>query len=126
MKQICFLLLACALIAGCSKSSSEEKDRDAPVILLVTPINNNVYTGSQNLSIDGTILDDNIISEVHYHVYNSVTNALLVDIHRNPGDRGYTMFETISVVAGNQYRIQIIAKDKFANEAITTVNITVN
>ncbi|HEX2629295.1 MAG TPA: hypothetical protein VHM26_09790, partial [Chitinophagaceae bacterium] len=113
-------------ISSCTKSSNEEKDQDAPVILRVTPPDNAVFTGSQNLSIDGTIVDDNLITEVHFHIYNAATNALLLDIHRTPGGNGYTMHETISVVTGTQYRIQIRAKDKFGNEGVDTNTITVN
>jgi hypothetical protein len=126
MKNTWITFIAAVLLAGCSKSNNEDKDRDAPVILRVTPPDNAVFTGSQNLSIDGTIVDDNVISEVHFHVYNATTNALLVDIHRNPGSNGYTMHETISVTAGTQYRIQIRAKDQFGNEGVDTNNITVN
>lgn len=126
MKNKWIIFIAAVLLAGCSKSNNDDKDHDAPVILVVTPPDNAVFTGSQNLSIDGTILDDNIISEVHFHIYNVASGALLVDIHRNPGSNGYTMHETISVLAGMQYRIQVVAKDKFANEARATINITVN
>ena len=126
MKRNCLIIIVLTIVISCTKSGNEEKDRDAPVILRSTPPDNAVFTGSQNLSIDGTIVDDNIISEVHFHVYNASTNALLVDIHRNPGTNGYTMHETISVVTGTQYRIQIRAKDKFGNEGVDTNNITVN
>jgi len=126
MKNYCILFITASLLFSCSKTGSDEKDRDAPVILRSTPPDNAVFTGSQNLSIDGTIVDDNIISEVHFHIYNATTNALLLDIHRNPGANGYTMHETISVVTGTQYRIQIVAKDKFGNEGRDTNTITVN
>lgn len=125
MKNYWCIFFSSLLMIACSKGN-DEKDRDAPVILTVTPTDNAVFTGSQNLSIDGTIVDDNIISEVHFHIYNATTGALLLDIHRTPASNGYTMHETISVLAGTQYRIQIIAKDKFANEGRDTINITVN
>lgn len=99
---------------------------EPPVISLSSPTNNQVFTNGQTVNITGSITDNNIIAELHVHIYNNTTGALLIDIHRTPASGSYNLNETFMVQTGMNYKIQILAKDGAANEAIAVVNVTTN
>jgi hypothetical protein len=113
------------LVISCSKSS-DEKDNDSPVVTITSPTDNQVFDAGATVSITGTITDNKKVSEVHVHISNNTTGNLLIDIHRNPGSASYTINESFQTQAGIQYKIQVIAKDKSANEGRATVEISSN
>lgn len=121
-------LIPCLLLAlaACSKNERESDDKTAPVVELTSPGNNQQFTAGQTIAISGTITDDVKISELHVHISNKETGALLIDIHRYPGVATYPLSESFQAQAGIGYRIQVIAKDNSANEGRTTVEISTN
>lgn len=124
VKYILFIASLLSIIS-CSKSSSD-KDKTAPAVVISTPANNQVFTGGQTITITGTVTDAGNIAELHMHITNIQTGALLVDIHRNPASSNYALNETFIAQSGIEYKIQVIAKDNAANEGRSTVNISVN
>jgi hypothetical protein len=112
-------------LGGCSKNDTG-KDKEAPVITLVSPSGNAIFNPGEIVNIAGTITDANIITEVHVHISNNTTGNLLIDIHRNPQSGSYALRESFQTQTGIQYRIQVIAKDNSANEARATVEISSN
>ena len=114
------------LLAACSKNNDHPKDTAVPFIILASPTANEVFNAGATVSVNGTITDNTRISEVHVHVYNNTTGALLMDIHRNPSDANYVLNESFTAQTGIQYKIQVIAKDNSANESLVTVYISTN
>jgi uncharacterized lipoprotein YajG len=114
-----------ALVTGCSKNSSKD-DKQAPVVTISTPMSNQRFNAGQTVSITGTVTDNEKLAELHVHISNMITGALLVDIHRYPSASSYTLNETFQVQAAITYRIQVIAKDNSANEGRASVEISTN
>ena len=113
-------------VVSCSKNSGSSSDKETPVIQLVSPTNNQVFNPGDNISITGTITDNDHIAELHVHISNNSTGQLLVDIHRYPGAATYALNESFTAQAGIPYKIQIIAVDKSANQKNETVTVITN
>ncbi|MBC7873340.1 MAG: hypothetical protein H7Y01_05055 [Ferruginibacter sp.] len=123
------LILFLSVLAGglsCDKGSAAEKDTVLPVITLTTPVNGQNFTAGQTIQITGNIADDKFIAEVHIHVTNSTTGALLMDVHIYPNASTATFNQSITAAAGINYKIQVIAKDRGVNEARVTADVSCN
>jgi Bacterial Ig domain len=114
------------LLAGCTKDPETASDNQLPVITLNSPAANQVYTAGQPIVISGNIADNNYIAEVHIHVTNTGTGALLMDVHLYPAGSTASFSQSLTATAGINYRIQVIAKDKAVNEARSTVDVSCN
>jgi len=124
-KTIPYYILLMVLVA-CSKDNKQSNDKDLPVIQLTSPSNNQVYSGGQTANITATITDNNKLALVHVHIYNNGTGQLVMDIHRSPTGSSYSLNETLQVVAGTEYKIQVVAIDNSANQQIQTILISAN
>ena len=124
-KTIPYYILLMVLVA-CSKDSKQSNDKELPVIQLTSPSNNQVFSGGQTSNITATITDNNKLALVHVHIYNNGTGQLVMDIHRSPTGSSYSLNETLQVVAGTEYKIQVVAIDNSANQQIQTVLISAN
>lgn len=120
------LLLFILVAAACSKDGGGSNDNEAPVVTLSSPTSGQQFSAGQSVSISGTLTDNQKISEVHVHISNVQTGALLIDIHRYPAAASYTLAESFQAQAGITYKIQVIAKDNSANEGRATVEISTN
>jgi Domain of unknown function (DUF4625) len=119
------ILLFFYLLAGCSKNNNAD-DKELPVIQLISPTNNQVFTVGQTVPITGTINDNNKLAELHVHISNNGTGQLLVDIHRYPAAAAYTLNENFQPQAGIVYKIQVIATDKSGNQQFASVLVSAN
>jgi Bacterial Ig domain len=117
-----FLLI---LLQACSKNE-KLKDNELPVVTITSPNNNQVFSAGEMVTIKGTLSDNQKLTEVHVHIYNNSTGALLIDIHLSPGSATYNLNESFQTKGGINYKIQVIAKDNSANENRSTVEITSN
>jgi len=124
-KTIPYYILLMVLVS-CSKDNKQSNDKELPVIQLTSPSNNQVYSGGQTANITATITDNNKLALVHVHIYNNGTGQLVMDIHRSPTGSSYSLNETLQVVAGTEYKIQVVAIDNSANQQIQTVLISAN
>jgi Bacterial Ig domain len=120
------IILLLIFVAACSKDPATTSDTTAPVIALNSPSANQVYTAGQPINISGSITDNNYIAEVHIHVSNTNTGALLMDVHLYPAGSTATFNQSLTAVAGVNYKIQVIAKDKAVNEGRSTVDASCN
>jgi len=111
---------------SCSKDSGSPKDTELPVVTVNTPANNQVFNAGQPITISGSITDNEYIAEVHIHVSNTNTGALLMDVHQYPAGPGATFSQSITAVSGVNYRIQVLARDKEINEGRSTVEVSCN
>ncbi|MEO5563640.1 MAG: DUF4625 domain-containing protein [Chitinophagaceae bacterium] len=126
LKRIYILSLLWISIAACSNKSDSIDDKELPVIQLLSPTANQVFTAGQTVIVGGNITDNNKLAEIHVHIYNNTSGQLLMDIHRFPVGGTYALNETFTVQAGIQYKIQVLATDKSANQQNQTVFISAN
>lgn len=115
------------MLSACSKKSATEKDTVSPVITITTPSSGEILAPGQLIKIEGNITDNKFIAEVHIHVTNTNTGVKLLDIHLYPGNNTTTFSnQSLSTVAGVNYKIQVIANDRSSNQTISSVEITCN
>jgi Bacterial Ig domain len=119
-----FALLTCGI--SCSKDAATANDRELPAITFSSPTTGQVYAAGQAINISGTITDNNYIAEVHIHVTNINTSALLMDVHLYPGASTTTFSQSITAVAGVNYKILVTAKDKAVNEGRNSIEVSCN
>jgi len=120
-----FLLLFVFL--GCSKDEDNtEQDNELPVIVINSPDNNQVFNAGDRVIITGSVTDNKQVEELHIHVTDIFTGALLIDIHRAPETSSYSLNESFQAQSGIDYKIQVIAKDNSNNENRASVEISTN
>jgi hypothetical protein len=124
VKRIYISFYLCVAILSCSDKKDKVNDKELPVIQLLTPSNNQSFTGGQVVNVTANISDNDKLYEIHVHVYNNGTGQLLLDIHRLPDASIYSLNENISTQAAIQYKIQVVAVDKSANQQVQTVFIS--
>ena len=120
MKTIIHYLPVFLLLFSCSKNQAD-KDTVLPLVIITDPQNNQVFNPGDNISIRGVISDDKYLAEIHVHVTNTNTGALLMDVHIYPNGTQHTLDQSISAAAGVNYKIQVIAKDRSANQSTATL-----
>lgn len=125
MKTLLVTLLLTLAGLSCSKDPGE-KDTVAPVITINSPVNNQVYNAGDLILITGNITDDKFIAEVHIHISNLNSGALLMDVHLFPDGKTADLNQSIVASAGINYKIQVIAKDRAVNEVIRSIQVSCN
>ena len=119
------IIIAILSNLACSKGTGD-KDTVFPVITINSPADGHVYTAGQTIPIMGHITDNNYIAEVHIHVTNTNTGSLLMDVHLFPNGAAADFDQSLTAAAGINYKIQVIAKDRAVNQAISSVEVSCN
>ena len=126
MKNYLVVLLVIVFL-GCSKDEDNtEQDNELPVIVINSPDNNQVFNAGARVIITGSVTDNKQVDELHIHVSDVFTGALLMDIHRAPETSSYSLNESFQAQSGIDYKIQVIAKDNSNNENRASVEISTN
>jgi Big-like domain-containing protein len=126
MKNYLVVLLVIVFL-GCSKDEDNtEQDNELPVIVINSPDNNQVFNAGARVIITGSVTDNKQVDELHIHVSDVFTGALLIDIHRAPETSSYSLNESFQAQSGIDYKIQVIAKDNSNNENRASVEISTN
>ena len=126
MKNYLVVLLVIVFL-GCSKDEDNtEQDNELPVIVINSPDNNQVFNSGDRVIITGSVTDNKQVDELHIHVSDVFTGALLIDIHRAPETSSYSLNESFQAQSGIDYKIQVIAKDNSNNENRASVEISTN
>lgn len=113
-------------VAACSKNQKAGNDTVFPVITLNTPLNGQTFSPGQTIPVTGTITDNQYIAEVHIHISNNTTGALLMDVHLYPSSASTDFSQSINATAGVSYKIQVIARDRNVNETRAVVEVSCN
>lgn len=121
-----YFLVAIITLFSCNNKDAVSNDQVSPVITMSQPANNQVFSAGDMVQIHGIITDDQFIAELHIHVSDNNTGALLMDIHRYPAGASFTLNEFFVASSGIQYKIQIIARDRGVNEAVQTIMVICN
>lgn len=98
----------------------------SPTVIITAPTNNQMFNGGQTVTITAFISDNLDLGEVHAHIFNSATNALLTDIHRIPTSGAYSLNESFVAQAGINYKVEVSARDKSGNQGVGSVLIKTN
>ncbi len=122
-----FVLWA-ALLMNCKKDSGSSTPADtAATIDITTPVSGLAYLNGSNLSITGTIADNDVLATARVEVKNKTTNAILFQQTDNTGNVGfyrYTWNWTISGITGpTPGNVKIISKDKYGYETSRDIDI---
>lgn len=111
---------------SCSKGSDEEKDTQAPVITINTPNNNQVFNGSQSITITGLVTDNKYIREIHIEITNLATGEEYLHVHIHPATATSSFNQSFALQSGNNYRIRVLADDSATNSAVQKVEVSCN
>jgi hypothetical protein len=119
MKKIAPLFLL-ILLAGC------EKDEQAPVINIISPIQNQTFAPGQTVQLKVKITDDDQIHMVHYFVTNQTTFVHVLHGDEHLDASTFDLNQTFTAEAGQSYLIQLEAEDHSGNIGKKDVSISVN
>lgn len=126
MKRTYFLLSVVILLSACSKGSDRKTDRDAPVVTITTPVNDQSFPVGSTMNVTGAVTHAGKIVQVHIHFSSLTSGQLLLDVHRYPGTENYTLAESIQIPSTGEFRLQVIARDNAGNEGRKTVVVNGN
>jgi hypothetical protein len=121
-----FLPLLLVLLAACSKRSGADKDYEAPVITLTTPVDNQHFISGQAISVTGTVSDNKYIKVIHVVITNFDTGQEYMHVHISPTTNSASFNQSLSAQAGINYQVEIIAEDPSANVSSKKVQISSN
>jgi hypothetical protein len=124
MKHAFWILLF--FTTACSKKNATDKDYDAPVIVLNTPVDNQVYAASQNIAINGTVTDNKYIQQLHIVISNLTTGEEYLHVHIHPASPTFTFNQSFTPTHGVSYKVQVIADDPSANTFGKSVEVSCN
>lgn len=125
VKKVLSAFVIAFLLSACGKPAAE-KDKVYPVVSISSPAAGQVFTPGQLIPINAEITDETYIAEVHVHVSNTNNGELLMDVHEYPAGKTGTIRQSITAVAGVNYKIQVIAKDRAVNETRQSVEVACN
>jgi hypothetical protein len=111
-----FLLI---FIYSCGKS-----DEIAPVITLISPQENQVYSAGQTSTIRATITDNEGIHMIHLIVLDNSNNGHMIHFEDHFDGKSYDLNKSFPPQPGRTYTIEIEATDH--NENTTTKQLTVS
>lgn len=111
---------------SCSKGSDEEKDTQAPVITINSPSNNQVFNGSQAITIAGLVSDNKYIREIHIEITNLTTGQEYLHVHIHPDTATSSFNQSFTLQSGINYRIRVLADDSALNSTVQKVEVSCN
>ena len=119
MKNIA-VVLVCFAFAACGKS-----DETPPVISVVTPSDNQVFTNGQTVNVKAEISDETGIHMVHLIVVDN--NGLHIDHFEEHLDATtYTLNRSFTAESGKSYTLTIDATDHGDNTTVKELHVSAN
>jgi hypothetical protein len=132
-KHFFFLALAASalFISACNKGDDDDStpttDTSISAIVIDFPTAGTLYINGANMTITGTIVDNNNLSQARVEIRNKTTGALLNQQSVSTGNVSfyrYTFNWTVSGMTGpTQGAVKIVAKDKNNFEVSKEVDI---
>ncbi|GAA4734074.1 DUF4625 domain-containing protein [Flavisolibacter ginsenosidimutans] len=120
------LALFIVLFSGCKKDHGEAPDTTPPVIMLISPSNNQGFALGQSISIVASISDQSKIEEIHLEIINATTGAFLIHEHYVPDSSIYKLASSYTAASAATYKIKVEADDAKGNSSETEVSVKVN
>ncbi len=126
MKQLFSFLTVLIKADACSKNTTTDKDIEVPAIIITSPLNNQTFANGQTITISGSITDNRTIAEVHIHITDVANGSKYLDVHLYPASGHTDFYQGFMVSSGINYKIQIIAIDRSANQAMSSIQVSCN
>ena len=102
----CILIV---ILLSCKKS-----DETPPVITMISPNENQIFTSGQSVTVKASITDDTGIHMIHLIVTDN-TGGHLIHMEEHFDGRNYNLNKSFSVQSGKTYTIHIDAADHADN-----------
>lgn len=122
MKQLFLCSLGCILLISCSKKN--EDDKEAPVVTITSPTNNQVLPAGE-IHIKGTITDNVYINQVHIEIANLNTGVEYFHVHIHPV-KPMRLIKHLQFSRVFDYKIRVIAEDPSTNTSSGQVEVSCN
>jgi len=122
MKQAILFSIVWILFLSCSKK--QDDDKEAPVVAITSPTNNQVFTGGETIDIKGLVSDNQYIKMKHIVIKDQDTEVL--HVHIIPASKTYAFNQPLTIQSGVRYNIQVIGEDPAGNSFTQEVNISGN
>ena len=124
-RKLILFLTSLVFLASCSKKSGGE-DTSPPLITIVSPLNNQVFTAGQTIQITVNASDNDKVTELHIQVINKTNGNLLRLIHSFLGQANGTAEDSFIAEAGVTYIIEVLAQDPAQNLTTSKVEVSGN
>ncbi|HMU46967.1 MAG TPA: hypothetical protein PKC72_11395 [Chitinophagaceae bacterium] len=129
LKFYAMLFITVLLFGSCKKDSATEPEV-ATIINITSPATLAIYLNGSNLTIEGDMSDDNVLSQARVEIRNKSTNAILFQQASSTGNVGFYRFLWNWTITGitttTMATVKVIAKDKLSNEVSKEVDITLD
>jgi len=119
-------LTSLVFLTSCSKKSGDSEDTSPPIITIVSPLNNQVFTAGQTIQITVNASDNDKVTELHIQVINKTNGNLLRLIHSILGQANGTAQDSFIAEAGVTYIIEVLAQDPAQNLTTSQVEVSGN
>ena len=107
-------------ITACTK-----KDEVAPVITIQSPVENQVFSAGQTITIKATVTDNESLHMVHVIAIDN-TGGHWVHSEDHVDGKSFEIVKTFVTNAGKNYTISIDATDHDENTATKQINVSSN
>ncbi len=114
-----FILLL--ILCSCGKS-----DEVAPVITLLSPTENQAFTGGQSVTIQGTITDNEGLHMVHLEVTDLSTNGHMIHLEEHFDGKMFDLNKSFTTQTGRSYKIDLEAIDHADNVTSRVFQVSAN
>ena len=121
MKRFYPLLALMAILFSCGK-----QDEIDPVIELISPTENQTYSGGSTIQVKATITDNEGIHMVHLTVIDLSTQGHMVHFEEHFDGKTYELNKSFPTITGRQYQIHIDAADHDDNVAVKECTVNTN
>ena len=125
-RKLILFLTTLVFLATCSKKSGDSEDTSPPVITIVSPLNNQVFTAGQTIQITVNASDNDKVTELHIQVINKTNGNLLRLIHSFLGQANGTAQDSFIAEAGVTYIIEVLGQDPAQNLTTSRVEVSGN
>lgn len=142
-KTILLLFLWCSALLACSKSGSStddgsggggphviaDDDTTRPILTVLTPVNNQVYSNGSSISVTGNIADDLGLYRGSIRITNDSNGEILKEqLYEIHGVKNYNFSVTApaTVTTATGYTVSIFYEDHGLNSVSQTLKVLVN
>lgn len=118
-------------LCSCGKTTVEGTEGDGrdttrPIVVIVAPISTAPVNAGDKIRIEATATDNVKLTELHIHVTNAISGAILRDIHSYPGQPTGVVKDSFPAQGGLIYQIKIISFDPSQNLGSAQIQVPVN
>lgn len=132
MHKLTILTLAFSIvfITSCKKDDDTVPADTAAVIDITAPAAGTIYTNGSTVSVDGTAIDNNVLSSTRLEIRNKNTNAVLYQTSTSTGNVTFYRFHWTWTVTGittlTPATVRVISKDKYNYETSKDVDFNLD